>query len=275
LKLIFTISFVILASCGLIEIDLPKGEEQIVIEGWITDQNKQHWVKVSKTVAFDNSRKERPVQNATVTIEDNTGIFTLSHDDDGIYLTDSLAGIEARSYRLRIELESGEIIQSEWERLNPLQPIETIRYDFFRERDPETGENMRIYFPIVVSSDPVEENNFYRYKGFRNGELLNEPNELILLSDQFVNGANSLRNFIPEFRYAFNDTIRVELHSLTKTGFEFLELLKSQTTSLGSSSGTSPATLSGNLRYLEDESKIVLGFFGASSVSSGTTIIDQ
>ena len=275
MKRLKTIFLIFLISCGDTEIELPNGQELFVVEGWITNQNKQHWVKISTTVPFDDSRTENPVEDAIVSIEDNAGIFPMTHSSNGLYLTNTFAGITARSYRVNIQLTTGEIIQSGWERLNPLMPIDTIKYDFFDEPNPETGEDIQIYFPIVVSSDPVNETNFYRYKGFRNGQLLNEPSELILLNDQFVNGATSLPNFIPELRYSFEDTIQVELHSLTKASFQFLELLKSQTTSLGSSSGTSPAALIGNLENIDDVNQVILGFFGASAVSSDTTIINQ
>ncbi len=263
-------------SCGGTEIDLPDGKELLVVEGWVTDQDKQHWVKISRTVPFDDRSSESPVTDALVIIEDKlNNSYPLSHAQDGNYFSLPFSGMETRSYRLIVELSNGETIQSDWERLNPLMPIKRILKDFFEDQDPETGEDIEVYFPIVVSSDPAEEINFYRYKGFRNGILLNEPSELILLNDQFVNGADSLPNFIPEFRYTFDDTIKVELHSLTKESFDFLELLKSQTTSLGSSSGTSPATLTGNLKNLNNENEIVLGFFGASSVSTDSTIINQ
>ena len=269
------ISLIILTSCGVSDLAIPDENGVLVVEGWITNENKQHWVNLSRTVPFDESRSSDPINDAIVHIEDNVSSFPLSSSGKGTYLSMPFAGIEARSYRVTIELANGEIIQSEWERLNPLMPIDTIRYKFFTDQDPETGENVRVYFPIVVSSDPVDESNFYRYKGFRNGLPLNEPNEIILLSDQFVNGANSLPNFIPEFRYSFADTIKVELHSLSQNGFEFLELLKSQTTSLGSSSGISPASLIGNLTNSENNGQTVLGFFGASAVSTKTNIIDQ
>lgn len=274
MKKIWIISFLVTTACASSDIESLENQEQFVVEGWVTDQNKQHWVKISTPVSFGNSSTKNPVKNARVIIEDGTNIFPLPHSADGLYLTDALAGIASESYRLTIELASGETIQSGWERLNSLPPINSIRYDVFEEQDPKTGENIQVYFPIVVSSDPITETNFYRYKGFRNGKLLNEPNQLILLSDQFINGASALPNFIPEFRYSFGDTIQVELHSLTKTGFDFFQLLKSQTNSLGRSSGTSPAMLIGNLKNLNDESQIVLGFFGASSVSSDTTIIN-
>ncbi|MCP4460427.1 MAG: DUF4249 domain-containing protein [Cytophagales bacterium] len=274
MKRLKIISILIIASCSGAEIELPDGQESLVIEGWITNQDKQHQVKISKTVPFDASQSEVPVEDAIVIIEDNVSSFPLTHSANGVYLTAAFQGIIARSYRVIVELSNGETIQSNWDRLNPLMPIDTIQYGFFDDQDPITGEDIDVYFPIVISSDPINETNFYRYKGFRNGELLSEPNELILLSDQFVNGAATLPNFIPEFRYAFEDTIQVELHSLTRAGFEFLELLKSQTTSLGSSSGTFPATLTGNLGYL-DNKELVLGFFGASFVSADSTIINQ
>jgi hypothetical protein len=96
----------------------------------------------------------------------------------------------------------------------------------------------------------------------------------VLLSDEFNNG-QSLPHHIPEFRLALNDQITIELHSLSSPAFQFLALLRAQTTSLGSSSGTAPAKLIGNLSYTNRPNDIILGFFGASSIKTATSQVSE
>lgn len=263
---------IVLLGCADNEIELPQGKNLLVVEGWITNKGPDQWIKISRTVGFEDSLSEEPVTNALVEVEDNLGNRqTFSHDSAGIFTTQSFTGIVNRRYRINITLNDGSIATSNFERLSPVSPIDTITYDFFIDQDEETGEDIRVYYPIVQSTDPVEQVNYYRYIAFRNGQKLNDPEDLFLLSDQFING-QTLPNEIPEFRYSEGDTIIMELHSLSQKAFGFLELLKLQTTSLGSSSGTSPASLVGNLSY-QDKNDLILGFFGASAVSRDTTVV--
>lgn len=266
------------SSCTDDNLLLPQGKELVVVEGWITDQSTVHWVKLSRTTSFYSANPEIMITDATVAIEEQSteSQYPLGYDATSKrYLSDEFAGIQGRNYRLRIQLANGSELLSEWELLQPVPAIDLIEFENFEDTDPETGEDIIVYYPVVVSNDPVENANHYRYKGYRNGILMNTPEELVLLSDQFNNG-QELEHNIPAFRLALTDEIRIELHSLTHNAYQFLDLIKTQTTSLGSSSGTAPAKLVGNLRYLDNvNNEIVLGFFGASSVQSATAIVSE
>jgi len=268
--------FIALTACSDDTLLLPQSKELVVVEGWITNQLATHWVKLSRTTGFYSTNPEIIISDATLVIEEQNTANTYPLTYDGSakrYFSDEFAGVQGRTYRLRITLSDGREILSGWELLQPVPPIDLIEFENFEDTDPDTGDNIVVYYPVVSSNDPIENVNNYRYKGFRNGTLLNAPEELILLSDQFNNG-QLLPHHIPAFRLEPNDVIRIELHSLTNTAFQFLDLLKTQTTSLGSSSGTAPAKLVGNLTYSENASnEIVLGFFGASSVQSATATV--
>ena len=275
MKYLSHIWILFLIGCTDTTIDLPPGKTTVVVEGWITDENSQHWVKVSQSTRFRDSKPETVITNATVIIEDNNNQYPLTYNTElGIYQTTAFAGLNGNSYRVIITLQNGSEITSSWESLNSVPPITELQFDTYEDRDPDTGENIIVYYPIVVSQDPLDEQNQYRYKGYRNGIVLNKPEELILLSDEFNNG-EILPQHIPEFRLGLSDEITVELHSLSLEAFRFLELLRSQTTSLGSSSGTAPAKLIGNLSYSNRPDDIVIGFFGASSITTSTAIVAE
>lgn len=275
MKKILLISAVFLIGCSSAELDFPDEQNPIVVEGWITDEIKEHHVKISRTVGFSDSRQEEPITDATVTIEPNIGPpIILNHQGSGVYSTPEFSGTVARSYKVNIQLGDGAMIESDFQRLNQVPPIESINFDSFVRQNPETGLDEDIYYPVVTFSDPPTAENFYRYKGFRNDIELIRPEELVLLSDVFFNGESGFDDNIPQLEYAVGDEIRVELHSLSASAFDFMELLRQQTTSLGSSSGTSPAALIGNLRYTNGEGT-VLGFFGASSVDEASIMVQE
>ena len=275
MKYLSHIWILFLIGCTDTTIDLPPGKSTVVVEGWITDQSNQHWVKVSRSTRFRDTKTEIIISDATVIIEDNSDQYPLTfHNELGIYQTSTFAGLRGNSYRVIITLVDGSEITSSWEELNNVSPIDDLQFDTYEDRDPDTGENIIVYYPIVISQDPLEEQNQYRYKGFRNAIALNKPEELILLSDEFNNG-EILPQHIPEFRLGLGDEITIEMHSLSLPAFRFLELLRSQTTSLGSSSGTAPAKLVGNLTYTNRQDDIVIGFFGASSIATATAIVTE
>jgi hypothetical protein len=275
-KWIIICSFVALFGCSDPFIDLPDGRSTLVVEGWVTDQSKQHWVKVSRATRFNDSQPEIIVSNASVTIEDSQGqAFPLTFDEEsGQYLSTIFAGNGGDSYMVKIILQDGEELASTWESIIEVPPIDDLQFESFDDTDPETGEDIVVYYPVVTSLDPISQQNQYRYKGYKNGTLLNTPEELVLLSDEFNNG-QSLPHHIPEFRLSLNDQITIELHSLSSPAFQFLALLRAQTTSLGSSSGTAPAKLIGNLSYTNRPNDIILGFFGASSIKTATSQVSE
>lgn len=269
-KLLIILTALILG-CSNPDIEIPAGQNVVVIEGWVTDEDKQHWVKLSRTVSFDSDQQEEPIEDAIVTVNDGSVDRAFVHTTDGVYVSDVFAGIETTSYSLSVMLSNGRTIVSDPENLNPVPVIENISISSFIRQNPDTGEDETVYYPVVQTQDPEDEENYYRYKGFKNGELLNDPEQLELLSDQFING-QLLPHNISRFEYDEGDVVTIELLSISKEAFDFLELLKLQTTSLGSSSGTAPAVLQGNLRYT-DSDDLVLGFFGASAVESGSVTV--
>ena len=260
-------------SCSNTKIEFPNTKKLIVVEGWITNQLTNHTVKITQTVGFQDSGNEETVTNAIVSIEDNiSNIYTSNHIGNGIYQTEMIAGQVDVSYRVRIVLENGNVILSGFELLNTVPDIRALAYTSFVRENPNTGEDIDIYYPIVAINDLIDEENFYWYRGFRDGIYLVKPNEFELTSDQFVNGQNFFHS-LSRLEYTLGENITIEVYSVSQRAYSFLKLLRNQTTSLGSPSRTSPATINGNLFYEEDDTEEVLGFFGASAVSTASVTV--
>ncbi len=275
-NILLILTLLVATACADETLQLPPGKSLVVVEGWLTDQAEAQWVKLSRTTAFTSPSAEIIIDDALIElIEDgNPTRIPLTFDPvTGRYYSAEFAGVLNERYSLEITLSNGDIIRSKWETLQPVPQIDAIEFDSFDDTDPDTGDDITVYYPVVISDDPAEEINKYRYKGFRNGQLLNEPEELILLSDEFNNG-QTLPHHIPDFRLAIGDEIRVEIQSLSTPAYRFLDLLKSQTVSGGSSSGTAPAKLIGNLTNVTSHD-IVLGYFGAVAVHSFSTTVTE
>lgn len=258
-----------------IKLDLPDQTNLIVIEGWITNEDRPQTVKISRINGFSSQEPNPVISDARVTVIENSTEIAYTYIGNGIYSgPDGFNGREQRFYQLQVILSGGDTIISVPEILRTPVEIDSVGFDFFTENDPDNpGSRIDIYYPVIFATDPIQPENFYRWKIFNGDSLYNATEDIVLLSDQFFNG-NTFRNDLIQFQFDMNDTIKAELLSLSKSAYKFFQLFRGQTTSLGTASGTSPASIQGNLTNISNDGQSVLGYFGATSLSRKETIIN-
>ena len=264
----------ILIACGE-NIDLPSSPDLIVVEGWIYDQDTIQKIRLSKTAAFGEENEADLIENATIAVKSTFESYSFSHSENGIYYSNEpFAAKPGRFYHVEINVD-GKIIRSMPEQMKQVPPIDTLTYDSFTEPS-ETNPQVEIivYYPVAFISDDQEENNYYRWRFWKNQTLFNTPEDIFIQSDRFFNGLDSIENEFIDFDFRLNDTIQVELQEISFNAYSYLRLLKLQTTSLGTRQGTSPAAINGNLFVEDDPSEIVLGFFGTISTTTTSTVIN-
>lgn len=259
-------------------LNLSDNPDIYVVEGWITDQIEFQKVRVTKTTSFSDTKNAQTIENAIVQIEEIGGqTYQYSYNENGYYRSNTtFFGRNQFFYQLKIITDDNVTITSSLERMVTVRQIDSLWYDFFLIQDPENiREQKQVYFPIIRSSDPVDENNYYWWKAYRNGEYFNQSTDIYLLSDRFFNGNEAYVNNFALFTYEVGDTVVLEKCNISQHAFEYLSLLKSQTTSLGTNSGNSPATIKGNLINQTNPNELVLGHFGAISIKSNSVIIEE
>lgn len=69
--------------------------------------------------------------------------------------------------------------------------------------------------------------------------------------------------------------VTIEQQSLTKSAYDFWELVDEQNNNVGSVFDTPPARIRGNLYNVTNPDDVVLGYFGASDFSKGHIILDR
>lgn len=266
----------ILLSCeDPIQIDLPTNSNLLVVEGWISNQLVNQEITLSQTQGFNDQSEPSLVSEAQVTVFNNLNeSFSFEQLESGIYQSaDPFRAVDSLFYQLEIVLTSGDTIVSPFESVPRSVLIDSVA---FRDVPIRSNENPNIietiYFPVTFSQDPSDIRNYYRWKISRNDSLFNSPNDLELLDDSAING-NFFPNEFRSFQFEFGDTLNIEMQTISKGAFDFLSLLKSQTTLLGTASGTLPATLTGNLRNRTNENQIVLGYFGCFSSSEAELVL--
>lgn len=224
--LFFLIPLVILLfSCEKpIEIDLDQAEPLYVIEGLVTNEFRQHQIKVSKTNPYTTTGKTPRVSGASVVVEDSEGtLYAFEESEPGIYLSkEAFAGQIGYTYHMTIEVEGQRFTASD--QLPSVPPIDslTIAVDEEERADPE--EEGRFYDVLIFVEEPQETVDFYLVKFFRNGQVENFDGEIVWVFDDVALGPE-IDNLPAPIYYALEDTARVEMYSLTRKAYRhFLEL---------------------------------------------------
>ena len=252
-------------------VELPPSQDIVVVQGWLSDSLGNQSIRVTRSNGFADENQVAGIENAQVIVQARSGeVFNYSYRNNGFYDADlPYRGANGTEYRVRIVLDTIEI-RSEWDQMPEVVSIGMLQVDSFEENDPNnSNQQITIFYPKITTTDPTSVDNYYRWIFYKNGELFNDPEPITIQNDRLFDG-NLIPNNFQIFDYDSGDEMTVELQSISESSHNYLSLLKSQITTLGTSSGTTPAIVTGNLFFVGDDSRQVLGYFGAVSGSFAT-----
>lgn len=247
-------------------LDLNQTPSKIVIEGLVTNQPGYQFVKVTRTVDFYDSGETPRITDATVLVEDDLGNqFVYIHnpnnhpDSAGYYLpVIPFVGEAGRTYYLTVDV-NGELYEAS-DKLYDVTSIDSLEYRVNMDEEDDPKEDGKFYEVLMYAKEPQETDDYYLFKFFRNDSLvLYNPSDIYFSDDKTlgeeINGIPS-----PVF-YALGDTARVEMYSLSRTGYVFYNDLFNLINNDGGMFSPPPANSRTNL------SNGALGFFQVSSVN--------
>ena len=271
MKRIFWILLILgpLAGCEKDVVDLPQGQTLLVVEGAVTDQPGPYTVTLMKTGPyFDESDLPR-VGGAELVLRDEQGrADTLRETSPGTYVSrGTVQGRVGGHYALTIKSE-GEQYRAETE-IRRIAPIDSLRAEF-RQQAGLTDEG---YYVLYYGPELPGLGDYLRLKIFRNGQLLNQPADLILSNDQLVDG-----NYLAGLRlnakpFAQSDLIRVEATAVPADYYRFLSELSTQINN-GGLFASPPANVRTNVRNLNSSSdKLAVGYFAGYPMRTATVRI--
>ncbi|WP_421764588.1 DUF4249 domain-containing protein [Ekhidna sp.] len=276
MRALLFISLIILLGCEeVVIVDLPQSQNLIVIEGWVTDTLGNHPIRITRSRPFSDQEQIAPIDDAQVIVQSRSGqVFAYSYTPNGVYVSDfEYQGIANSEYRIIALIDSLEI-RSEWDELPEKVEVGNIRVESFEENDPDNpNQQITIYYPKLNAIDPEGIANYYRWLFFKNDEVFNEPEPITIQNDRLFDG-NVIPNNFQSFGYDVGDEMTVQLMTISRDAHNYLSLLKSQITTLGTSGGTTPAIVNGNLFYVNDNSTLVLGYFGTAAISKNSLIVE-
>jgi len=255
---------IFLTSCTeVIEIDLNSSNPVLVVEAKITNEAGPYTVKLSKSVNYDDPNSFPAATGATVIISDDAGNRdTLTEVSSGVYNTQKIQGVEGRTYNLFIkdgEKEYNAI--SKMENMVTLDSIYAFPFGGGGPGGPPSGDSSLLIFNIF--QDPAAIKNYYRIQ-----QYVKKPNEtdytrqtgIVALDDLNTNGNLILIPYFGQSNVSKNDSVIMELQTLNKAAYDYLNTLDDISGGGFGGSGT-PANPTSNI------SGGAMGYFSAHTIS--------
>jgi Domain of unknown function (DUF4249) len=278
-------------------------EEPILnIDAWLNNKNAKQTIQISWSIDYDdNENLPQGVSGCIVEVEDELGeVFIFSEDllaNNGTYTwtpqgSEGL-GQPGKNYRLRVVMPeitgtnqkySNQIFTAT-SKMGDVPVVDDITFE--EEEENIFNSNSDGYRAEFKAKDLPGIGNTYWIRTYKNGQYLNKPSEINIAYD-----AGTSRNtgfdgisFIPPIRqginpnevdendeplppFELNDSVYVEINSITESAFNYLSQVISNTdrqTGIGSIFTSTP--LSNSLGNIEDNGLPVVGFFNMAAVS--------
>ncbi len=238
----------------VIDLDLNSENPKYVIEGIVNKDSLVHYVKITRTLNFDENTAFPTVDNAIVTISDNLGnTTTLSLDSPGIYKTTNYLGVEGRTYTITVSVDGKTFTSSST--MPTHVPIDSLTLETFAFGGPEPTS-----FLIANRIDPAGVKNYYSFNLY-DGNL--PVGGIYLQTDQFADGVEVLE---PIFggEYLSGDTATLEMMCIDENVFKYFYTLS---VNAGGTGGAVPANPESNF------GSDCLGYFSAQTFQKKMIII--
>ena len=292
IKKIIVLIFV-LAGCRD-KYDLPLRQTDVsllVVEGVLNAGQEPTTITLSRTLKMSDATAFKPVLGARLTVEDkNGGIFTLSETGNGNYTSRQLPLAVNQEYRLRIQTSDHKEYLSDYVVAEKTPDIDSITWK--KENDKAIvyanthDVNNKTHYYKWDYSETWEIRSFYyaEYRWVSGSTIVPSPGyhsvcwkyaqskNLLLgtsiqLQSDVISEAPLLEIEPFSEKLSVRYSILVRQQSLTKQAYEYLQLMKKNTESLGSIFDAQPSELKGNIKCLTNPDEGVIGFLTASSFS--------
>lgn len=271
--------------------DIDEYRNLMVVEGLITDEYKQHYVRLSRSTPVGQISDGDPVTGATVSVTDDLhSEFFFTETQPGYYTTDSMRFPPGRYYTLRIITTSDTYISSPME-LRMTHPIDTVYSEL--QSLPVQGSDLvkhgyQVYFD---SYDPTNNTGFYRWEYYETWETRFPRNFMypwVVNKNCWVedrstkiyieNTSSKQEAIIEKYPLVFIGTetprlgvkysMLLKQYAISEEEYLYWENLRDLNQEVGGLYDPIPAALPGNMMSETHPETDVLGFFSVSGASS-------
>ena len=275
-------------------------EFYLVVEGVLNAGSGPTDIRLSRTFKLEDTARLQMENNAFVTVEgkDNT-TRQLTMNGDGIYSSPDLGLLLGQEYRLRIVTANGKEYLSDYVIAKKTPIIDSVSY---RQNDKglqifvtthDNTNNTRYY---LWSYDETWELRTYYYSKFKyvNDTLYERDLNDDVSTCWKYNSSTSIvigtsasfqTDTIPEAplifigngdeKLAVRYSILVKQVALDKEGYEFYEMMKKNTESLGTIFDAQPSEIKGNIHSVSDPNEPVIGYISATTIEEKRIFIQS
>jgi len=261
--LIFIMSsfvFLFILSCEKsVELDFPKSESQVIVDGWI-EQNRYPKVIITRSLPYFSEIDSATFRDlvvtkakVSVTVGNKTEILTLHHNKKYfppyIYQGFQIKGEVGKTYKLKVSIGdktlSATTSISEPPSIDSLWAINHPKKDSLKQ------------LMIQFTDDPAIQNYYRLFTKIKNKQKIYKPAYGSVFTDRTINGLTT--NF-PLFKgystnqakedlyFSLGDTVSVKFCTTTKESFRFWKMFQSEMFNSSNPFATSSQELEGNVK---------------------------
>lgn len=268
-------AIVVLTSCEkTVYLDLQQNDPKIIIEGQVTNRSGYQYVKVSRSVGFYESGQTPRVEDASVVVRDDAGNeFQFVHnpgndaDSIGFYRPQTpFEGVIGRTYNLSVTVE-GQLYEAE-DTLFPVTSIDSLAVRINDDEKEDPKDFGKFYEVLLYAIEPQGSTDYYLFKFYRNDSIKVYNDTDIYFADDEVLG-EQIDGVPSPIYYSIGDIARIEMYSLSRSGFVFYSDLQSLLNSDGGLFSQPPSNSRTNL------TNGALGYFQASAINVKEIVIKE
>jgi hypothetical protein len=268
----------------------PTDVSLLVVEGNLNAGNGGTNISLSKTVMLNDRASFKPVLKARLTVESKNGntVSLVETGNNGNYVHNNLGLIVGQEYRLRIKtadskeylsdyvkvLQTPEIDSITWKRQDDGLMIEANSHDpsnntlYYKWDYDETWEIRSFYAAsyayiggVIVATPAVYH---YRCWKYDSSHTINIASTAQLVSDVV---SHSPLMLIPNGseKLGVRYSILLRQQAIQKPAYDFLQLMKKNTESVGSIFDAQPSDSRGNIKCISNPGEGVIGFVTAAT----------
>lgn len=280
-------------------------EDLLVVDAFLTDGDERFQVHLSRSFPIDTF-EITPESGALVRLLAESGeMYDLQEiSNNGSY--ESIGAINPQvgmSYKLIIQTKGGDNYESAEVKMRATPEIDSIVYK--QEDQPTAGlQGVQIY---ANTHDPNNSTWFYRWEWEESWEfimpydpyLVWEDDEIQVRQDRtyrcwkygtsssiaITSSKNLVQDRISDYPllYVTNETDRlnrrysllVKQYGLNEEAYNYWKELRDITENLGTLFDPQPSIVLGNIRNIDNQTEVVLGYFDAASVSEQRIFVER
>ncbi len=260
LLLLMAVATTFVSCTKRIDIPLRKGDERLVVEGYIFGKDSVSWVRLTKTAGYFSNTPPPPVSGAEVRVYDRNGQWQLteSASQPGWYfLRDSaFLPVAGDTFQLDIRLQQAVGGYTSYHSLTSVPPLRIHIDSIGIELAPDFKKWMVRYYGQDLPGE-----DFYLFNSKVNGKIVTDSIQLkVAREDVFFDGryvSGGIVQVLNDKVLKTGDTYTLMASNITKAYFEYLRALQDEVNEKNPLFSGPPANVTGNIDHG------ALGFFTA------------